>query len=262
MGTKLSCLLILLSFLTKGQEWTFVRKVDLGQEITAISSSKTGKVYFGTVRGNVYSLFSDGTKDTNYSSAIFQPVSSLDASNALRVFVFYAATGQFEYLERFSAQSRTYELPDFGLNQASLATLGINQSIWFLSGNTLSQINPVNQLVLQELQLPDSLASGDISDLKFRRTQLAISKPAKGLYFFSSDLSNFIFQPLLGVNYFQFFENEILALGQDALIRWNPITGKMDSQEPPRNDFERLSFSDGYYQFTRGSEVWIYQLTQ
>lgn len=259
MGTKLSYLLILLNYGAFAQNWTFVEKVDLGQRITSASMASNDKIYFGTERGNVYSLMSDGTPDTNYSSAIFQPISSLNGANSLRVFVFYAGTGQFEFLDRFSAISRTYELTDFGINQAEKATIGVNQSLWFLSGNRLVQIDPVNQLVLREEILNDSIFKAPISEIKFRRNHLVISNKESGIYFFNTELSNASFLSCPGVVNFQFNDSQILTLCDGEVISWNPFSGRINAHKAPRRDFQQMLTSGKYYHFIEGSEVFIYE---
>ncbi len=106
MAKKLSFLLILISLAAGGsaQQWTLVQRNDLLQEITAADIGSLGKVYVGTERGIVYSFQADGSPETQFSSSIFQPVSSIDASNSLRVMVFYRSANQFEFLDRFNAQ--------------------------------------------------------------------------------------------------------------------------------------------------------------
>ena len=259
MGTKLSCLLILLNSFALAQEWTFVKKIDLGQKITSVSAAANDKMYFGTERGNVYSLLSDGTEDTNYSSSIFQPITSLDGSNSLRVFVFYSGTGQFEFLDRFSALFRTYELTIFGINQGEKATIGVNQTLWFLSGTKLIQVDPVNQLVIREEILTDSIFTEQVSDLKFRRNHLAISNPSSGIYFYNTELSNANFLPCAGAQNFQFVDSNIILLCGEEINNWNPISGRISNYKAPRSDFEKMLTSGNYYHFTRGSEVFIYQ---
>lgn len=105
------------------QEWILIGKYNVEQKITACDIGSFGKLYVGTERGNVYSFQMDGTPDTQFSSAIFQPVTDLDASNSRRIFVFYKSANQFEYLERFAAQPRTYHLEDFGISTAEHAAV-------------------------------------------------------------------------------------------------------------------------------------------
>lgn len=148
MARKLSFLLITFSLHLHGQDWEFVAQHDLGQKITAFDLGSLNKVFVGTERGNVYSFHADGSQDQDYSSAIFQPVTSLDASNSLRVFVFYKGVSQFEFLERFTAFPRGYHLKDFGLAQADRATTGSSNTIWLLDGYKLTCINPFNHSIL------------------------------------------------------------------------------------------------------------------
>lgn len=260
MALRLSCLLSILSvFQGAAQEWEFVRKHDLGQTIIAADVGVLGKTYFGTERGIVYSFHPDGTADTDYSSAIFQPITSIDASNTLRVFVFYASTGQFEYLERFSAQARMYQLSDFGVEEGSVACIGVNQSIWVLSGEEFIQINTVNPSIVRTQAVPEK--TKDITQIRVLRNQLTISDKEKGIAHFLSASTTSRLEGL-GARNFHYEGNSVITLLDGHVVHWNLMSGRDERFDPPRVDFEMVLKSGEYYHFTRGSEVLIYKKSQ
>ena len=260
MGLKLSCLLIILSLYAGAQEWIFDRKHDLRQKVTAADLGSLGKVYLGTERGNVYSFQADGTPDSDYSSSIFEPITSLDASNSLKVFVFYSTTAQFEFLERFTAQSRTYELRDFQIASAELACVGTNQTIWLVDQSNLIQLNPLNNSILQKQKLPEELWNERKTMLKSKRNDLIISTESDGVYYLTSDMNALSSMDKNEVRAFTLEEERVVYQSGDSLLLWNPTTGRKQSIELPQSAFDLVIKSGDNYHFVIDEMVLVYHL--
>lgn len=263
MAKKLSYFLIAISILSelKAQDWEFIQKQDVGQEITSCDIGALGKLYVGTSRGNVYSFLSDGTPDRHFSSSVFQPVTDLDASNSLRIFVFFKDAGQFEYLERFASQPRTYQLEDFDIESADHAALDDDGTIWFLSRLRLIHVNVFNRAILSEQILPNTLIADSIADMAYDR-RLILADKQNGILFWDGGSLSHEPRPLVGVKSFDVFGNELIALGEQWILIWNQQTGEKEWLEPPRNDFDRVLKTGDVFHFIRGSEIYSYQSTE
>lgn len=235
------------------QSWQFVRKHDLGHQITVADGGALGKVYVGTSRGVVYSFHADGTPDTQFSSAVFQPVTSLDADNTLRVFVFYQSAGVFEFLERFSAFPRSYHLRDFGVSSAELAATGLNQTLWLLNGADLVQVNPINNSILQRMPVPSSINPSTIRSMNFAKEPLLLTDA--GIY-------NLKTQDYLLRGAFLNMdraEDEVIAwTGTDIRVVHVP-SAAASSIEAPAAHFDWCIRTQSYFHFGKGQEVWVYR---
>ena len=257
----LSCLLITISSFSSifGQNWVFIQKQDVQQEITACDIGTLGKLYVGTERGNVYSFQMDGTPDAQFSSSVFLPVTDIDASNSLRIFVFYKDAGRFEYLDRFTAQPRTYHLEDFGINKAEHAALDEDGSIWLLSGLNLNHINALNNSLLSTDILPSTLDFDSITDIAYNR-RLIFSESALGIVSWDGSGISFEPRPTVGIQSFDIFENELVALSDRGVLIHNQKTSEKMWLQPPAKELKKVIKTRQVFHFIQGSQIFSYRL--
>ncbi len=258
---KLSFLLLAISSFGNAQNWVFVQKQDLQQKITACDIGSFGKLYVGTERGNLYSFQIDGTPDAHFSSSIFFPITDVDASNSLRLFVYYKDVGQFEYLERFSAQARSYKLEDFGIDGADHASLDENGTIWLLKGITLGHFNVLNFTLISEQILPSTAKLQSYTDMDYDNG-IVLSDNLVGFNFW--DGSSFTKNENLftGIISFDVFANSLVALSDQGIVIGNRQTGVWQRMESPQGNFERVLKSGNMFHFIRGSEIITYRLDE
>ena len=218
MARMLTCLLLLnsLAARTSAQSWEFLGSYNLEQPITTADVGTLGKIYVGTSRGNVYSFLADGTPDAQFSSAVFQPVTCIDAANQLKVFAYYGAVGKFEFLDRFSAMERTYHIADFGVSAAQLAMPSINNFIWFLSGNELIQVNPLDRMVLSRIALSGAALTKP-TQLRIIPEGFAVSDN-RGLHVYRRSGEWMYSVEALGIRAFTVTEGMAMAQTYDGLI--------------------------------------------
>lgn len=259
MALRLNCLATLLSLSLFGtsQSWTFVQSYEIPQRITSMDVGVLDKVYVGTERGNVYSFLADGTPDTELSSAIFQPVTAIDASNTLRVFVYYKDIYTFEYLERFSAFPRKYSLADFGLISGQYAITGLNNTIWVLDGNELIQLNPFNRSVLTRKKLNCPI-EGTVGLYIGQSIVIADSNGIKDISHEGTLINEL---EAKGINHISTDGTLVMAVSGDQLIIWNRITTMTESIKIPGN-YSMCVRAGDYYHFVKDSTVFTYQLQE
>ena len=251
MVKKLSFLLILASQVVWAQEWEFVTRNDLGQRITAIDVGTLGKVYVGTERGNVYSFQADGTEDKLFSSSVFQPVTSLDVSNGLKPFVFYASSGEFEFLERFSAQSRVYEVNDFGITSADCASLGRDGTLWFVTGDDLVQVQQQTGGIMSKTKVGKGHRGKAI--------KIKIGEQP----FILSDLGDLSFgDTILGSNVrgFSLTDDGLILLDNEGLKSYFRNYSDSGLSTPPKSNFSTVVRSGDYYHFIENESIFVYRM--
>ena len=263
MVRRLSFFLIAINFfgVLLGQEWTFILKQDVGQKITAVDIGTLGKYFVGTERGNVYSFHQDGSRDKHFSSAIFQPITDIDASNSLRIFVFYKSANQFEYLDRFTALPRTYQLEDFGLLRADHAALDADGTIWFLSGSTLFHVIVFNYSILSEQMLPNRLIDDVITDMAVDH-HIILSNRQDGISTWDGSRLTAEVWSGAGVRAFHLSGDELVALTTSEVLIRNLRTGGVGRFSPPRHDFTQVLKAGNVFAFIRGSEIFWYRLNE
>jgi hypothetical protein len=259
MATKHSCLLILLSLpvIGFGQSWTFVTSIEVPQTITTIDTGLSDKVYVGTNGGNVYSFLADGTPLTEFSSAIFQPVTSIDASNTLRVFVYYKDVNTFEYLDRFSAFPRTYVLADFDILSGDFATTGLNNTIWVLSGKELVQLNAFNRSILLRKSL--NVPMEGVVGLHIGESILVADRHGIKDFSLNGTLINEV--SASGIQNLHMDGATVMAVCSEGLLIWNRITTLSSIINLPGN-FSMAVRTGKNYHFVKGSTLHTYRLEE
>jgi len=257
-----NCLLLIVSlvFQAGAQSWEFVRSHELDQAITSADVGTLGKVYLGTSRGNVYSFHADGTPDAQFSSATFQPVTCIDASNALKIFVYYAGVGKFELLDRFTAFPRSYHLSDVGLVSAELAIPAINNSIWFLSGMELVQVSPLDRMVLTRIAL-SGVSLTKPNQLRIIPTGFVISDE-NGLYMFGKSGELFVASSAKFIRGFTLDGTIALAQTDQGLLTLDTETARMEWIKAPRADAVFGMRVQAYYHFVVGTQLMTYRLKE
>ena len=252
MERLLSSLLIILSLGVSGQNWEFVNKNDLDQEITAVDVSVLGIVYVGTERGNIYSFYANGSPENFYSSEVFEPVTTIDASNALRTLVYFQSTGEIEMIERFSAQARTYQVDDFGTNNATDVKIAQDGTLWFLIDRKLVQVNQqtgllMNEKSLEEWKILDSIESVEIYPKTIVQTE-------KEVIFWQSDMINYI--PAL--NYF-LEDDYIWLLEAKGITQWNLNKLSISNLKLPLSGVTQFVKFGEYFHFIKDSRIYVYK---
>ncbi|MCP4459003.1 MAG: hypothetical protein GY816_13425 [Cytophagales bacterium] len=263
MVKKLSYFLLAINWILtlSAQEWTFIQKQDVGQNITASDIGALGKLYVGTERGNVYSFQADGTPDAQFSSAIFLPVTDVDASNSLRIFVFYKDANQFEYLERFTAQPRTYQLEDFGIDHAEHAALDEDGTIWFLNGLIMTHVFITNHSTLSTQTLPSRVQLDSISDLAYDQ-RIIFSNTQSGFSYWDGNKISSEERPSVGVESFDIYSGELVALSDQGVLISDQSNDQKKLIEPPRHDFTNALKTGSVFHFIRGSEIYSFKLNE
>jgi len=262
MARKLSCLLFLISLVTEtsAQSWEFLRSYNLEQPITTVDVGTLGKIYLGTSRGNVYSFQADGTPDTQFSSAVFQPVTCIDAANQLKVFAYYSSVGKFEFLDRFSAMERTYHIADFGVSAAQLAMPSINNFIWFLSGNELIQVNPLDRMVLSRIVL-SGVSLAKPNQLRIIPEGFAVSDE-QGLHLFRRSGEWIYSVEARGIQGFTVEEGMAVVQTAAGMMQVNLQSSKVEWTKAPRSQAQFAFRSGEFYHFVEGSQLFTYHRTE
>lgn len=251
----LVCLLLIASSQLAAQTWTFVTRIDVGQAITCGDVSTLGQAYFGTEKGNVYSYHPDGTPYQDFSSGVFAPVTDLDASNPLKLFVFYASTGEFQFLERFSSFPRKYNVGDFGINQADRAALDPDNTLWLVSGGQLICLNPFNRAVITRISLPNGW--NPVSHLSVAEKRV-ISVKGQGVFLFEEGKPSEPLITTIGTARFDIRLNELVTLSLAGVMVYDLESGRTEIWTSPVPDAEFVLKSGSTFFFVVGERISIY----
>lgn len=242
------------------QNWSHEGTIALNQTITSYSIDQQGYLYIGTRQGEVYRYLTSGLEDEHFSAIGNAPVTTLEASNRLKPFLYYRDTQQFTFLDRFTTTPVTYEVSNFQSDLAWLVTPGTDNSIWILAStfNELRKFNIQTKALI--LTTPLSIDLSNAAHMRSYQNLTIISDKQKGLYFFDQYGNLLDQQRITGITQFYIYQKKIIALSDRGILKIDPFSPeKQETIKAPNGAFKGvLNFEEVYFLIQEAS-VQIYR---
>jgi hypothetical protein len=217
-------ILVLLTGTLKGQK-------NLPEKTSAAFLDSKELLFLGDINGNVRRVHPENDEILVYGPPRPSRVSLLDASNPLRIFVFYEDLQEYVVLDRFLTEIARYSLSDY-TTYAGLCAPSQNNQLWLidLQNFTLRKIDPSgtsNEITipLQQVLDPDDF---DISLIREYQNLLFLADRKRGVYIFDN-LGNLLTRlERKGIGNISFNDNNAILL-QDSirLIRYDLYSGQI-----------------------------------
>lgn len=118
----------------------------------AVSFDALGHLYVVTEAGNLSKYDKQLEISQTYSSPTLNRITSLDATQMLKVFAFYESSQEFQFFDRLLTPSQTAPIKVAPFSHFSVAALSNDQMIWLFDENNIQLVkyNPLQEnLVLQ-----------------------------------------------------------------------------------------------------------------
>ena len=150
--------MMLLSFVASGQETHLELLSTESVKANFIETDNIGNVY--TIKDFVITKRDDSGKEVMKNSALaFGNISSLDATNALKMVLFFKDLSQVIYLDnQLSARGERVELDFMGYSQTTAICRSYNDGIWLYDQTTF-------ELTRLDEQLKPSSQSGNLNQI-------------------------------------------------------------------------------------------------
>lgn len=254
----LTASLLLLPALIFGQEWKKISSTKISLPPTAFSVDIQHNFYLGFSDGRVTKYNQLGEELQTFSLSNQAPISLIEAQNSLKLFVFNFDNQKITFLDRFTAQPRTYFLTDYGASLGMMTCPSPEGNAWVAENNPrrLKKIDLLRQFTLLEVQT----SLGD--SIKFMRTQqnLLLIADENGVHVFDQFGSKEHFLKAKNINYIQAIDNQILFSSFDGITLFDPYSGKISSKyTSPVNDIRVAIKLDQSYLII-GQSIELYQL--
>jgi len=194
---------------------------------TAASIDKTGNVFISNARGEVRKYSSLGELLATFTPQQPSAISSIEAWQMLRVFVFYDKSQQYIFLDRLLNASQPQLLKDVIHGFASHATTGEDNSLWLINETSLAlekyDLRTGRQLVSTDLTL---FLDKDFQffRLKTYQNKLYISMGRQGMLVFDAFGSFIQKLPLDNITHFNFYNDELYYLNENYIHFYNLYT--------------------------------------
>lgn len=225
-----------------GQKLKLLSSFDLKEEPTTASIDRKGQLYFGYHNGDVERFSPTGEDKLTFSSNRRFTISILEAWNSLKTFVYSAPFQEYVFLDRFFNPSVTCKVESDQLNTFDgIATIENDQTLWAFNveSQKLRKVDLFNNEVVFDNQLNLTLNIDEIDPefIRVYQNLVFISEADHGIAIFDNLGSFLDFIPIPGINFFTFFNDEIVLYDGNQL-RLVDIYQKTEREIP----LEGLSF--------------------
>ncbi len=191
-----------------------------------LTTDKLGNVF--VVIGNQLLQFDvKGKPLANFSRSNLGDLRTVDASNPMKILLFYPDFAQLVILNSKLSEQSTINLRASGINQPIVAAVSENDGYWLYD-------NEDDQLKKLNLNLQVSFQSGNLSQLLGYKVQpkflveaggsLYLNNPTTGILVFDQFGTFYKLLPFKGVNFFQVVDNNLLFIRENKLIRYDSKT--------------------------------------
>lgn len=253
--------LLAITFSIQAQQWNYEKSISLNTKITAQSIDPEGNIYIGTANGNIHRLDSNGDQKELFSAINNFPISLINAWNKFKIFAYIESEQQFHFLDRFNTSPQLYQITDYTEGLVSIATPGLDNSIWILTTgfNELKKYNIQNRRLI--ISNPLNLKINRPVSMRAFQEFLIIADAEYGIFFFDR-FGNFFRQiEEKGINHFQVENDQLIYLkGNELNIR--PLRNLELVEKikiPPRDFYKVLRYQNRFY-FIDEKNLMIYSL--
>lgn len=237
--------LILISFVSHGQEWQQTATVKLNDAPTYYTTDFQGNLYLGFADGRLSKFDSNGTFLENFSLSNNSSITLIDVQNNLKPFIFYFDNQQITVLDRFSSIPKNYLIGDFGLEIGMMTCPAPDGDFWIIENNPqrLKKVNLLRKITVLEVQV----SIGDpINRMQAYQNILVISND-KGLHIFDQFGGLLHSIPIDRLLNFQIIRDNLFAFTDDEILEINPFKGVILSTIPlPSVTGTTLKSKDGF----------------
>ncbi|MFY0606363.1 MAG: hypothetical protein JXR10_06600 [Cyclobacteriaceae bacterium] len=250
-----------MSLISQGQTWNHIKTVGLPEETTNQSMDSDGYLYVGTKSGNILKYDQNGELLETYSDLGKFPVTTVEAWNRMKPFIYYQSAQQFYFLDRFSTTPAMYDLSDFYSGLTTLCAPGFDNSFWVLSANhsELKKFDIQTRRLILENPLQLDLSSA--SYMRAHRSNLIICDPENGLFYFDQYGNQIAHNPSIKITDFQVSKNDLIYLQSDTvwMVDYTFQTIVKSVKAPEKASMTVYRFGNQYI-FVRKDELIYYSL--
>lgn len=261
MKTSIVIIAVIFAFTSRAQDWQLVHTIDLKKTIASFSLDGEGKIYLGTAQGDLYRYLVSGVEDIHFSDIANSPVTTVEAWNRMKIFLFFRDIQKVSLLDRFTTTPANYELHSFQSDLAWLTAPGQDNSIWVLS-STYNELRKYN-IQTKELILatPLSISLKNARHLQTYQNLVIISDEAEGLYLFDQYGNYLDSLKLAGIRHFYLQKGKLTALVKDEIISLDPfdLKASYETIKAPSGAFNGVLISRDFFFFIQKTSVKVYQ---
>jgi hypothetical protein len=185
-----------------------------------------------------------------YSNLKRGPITSIDATNPLKIVVYYNDFQNIVFLDnQLSENSDMVDLTAIGYEQTAMVCAGANNSFWLYSkqNNELVRFSEQSKKLVSTGNLKPLLQQDLHPDYMLEHNgYLYLNSPNEGIFVFDIFGTFSKLLPLKNLHQFQVQETQLMYTNDSALCRYNPQTFETNCMELPSKGARQTRWSATY----------------
>jgi hypothetical protein len=247
----------------KGQDIKHIKSNEITPP-TNISIDRAGNVYFSGKDGDIFRLNPSLEKQAFFSPSNPATTNILEAWQGLRIFTFHKELQKYRLINRNLSLAEEYDFPPDLIGFAEIATPTFDNNIWVIDQTDFSLKKYVihSQRIESKTPLDLVLDQEDYQILHCREYQnrLFVSTLNNGILIFDN-FGNFIkTMDYLGVDYFNFWQDDLYFILNNSLVKLNLYNDKMSvTKLPEDHSWDFVLIFDQQTYLMSGNNIFLYQ---
>ena len=240
------------------------------EAVTDFTTDNLGNIYLINSTGQIKKIDEKGDSIAVYNDVRrYGRIYSIDATNPLKVLVFYKDFSSIVVLDRLLNVRATIDLRKTGIFQTSAITSSYDNNIWLFDelNSKLKKIDDSGNLLMESSDFRQVFDAFPTATALFDRDgQLYLYDAAKGLYvfdYYGAKKNNY---PLLYLDDLQVSDkNTITARDSTYVFLYKPATLQMEKYNvfPDQIMFRKINFNGNkLYALTRQNELEVFKVVK
>lgn len=245
-------LFFLLSFLGAScysqDNYSFQSIAKVEQEARWMEVDKMQQLYLLVGNNNLQKYDVKGTLLYSFNENNLGPISYIDVSNPFRILVYYDSYTTVVFLDRTLSEIQRHDLSTLDLHQVDVLGTASDNNLWLFDNNTytLKKLDQKNEILVESMDL-NLLFTEALTPVRILETnnRVYLNSPNLGLLVFDL-FGNYIKTiPLLNLNYFQWYEDQIFYTQERKLQAYHLLSFQYKNIDLPilEEDLEQLSIA-------------------
>lgn len=200
----------------------------------------------------------NGTVFNKFSIKAFGPIESIDATNPMKLMVFYKDFSKIIYLDNMlSLNGNPIDLEEYNLNQAKIVCISHSDGIWFYDQQKFALIRlDKNLSVAQSTSNLNQLLGVDINPnymCEFNNS-VYLNNPSSGILVFDIFGTYVKTIPLLNLQKFQVSNEAIYFMKENKAFAYDLKTTEQTEIKLSENEYNEVRFEKGMI-YARNKEL-------
>lgn len=251
---------LLVSFLFYGKIDAIQAQVQIRAKVDSISISEPqsvsidqqNNIYFADKKGAIKKYNLQNKLVAEFSPQKSGQATLIEAWNPLRIFVFYENFQEYQFLDRFMTTSNRFEVRNI-TSFAKLMTPSADNNLWLIDQADFSlkkyNISFGQFTIKTSFDLLLQRNNYDITFMREYQNRVFVADKQAGILVFDN-LGNYLLTlPYKGVEYFNFYSNEIYFIHESKVVFIDIYSQKQTHSKPLNNNPKYILYADGHIWF-------------